>query len=395
MKKIIYLLIAILFVSCSSYRANKYWEKEIVNKYDKENISFKVKGYYHDIGVYDSLRCYNNRLNPKYLVIDENVRYILFKEDSLKLVDLMMDELCISLKSDSDDYYNIYKVQIYYGYIGFYNYLLDIKNKNFTPKFKSIKSETFEGVKYKVLSYDIKNQFTQDNSTGEWIPNFSEVFLFVNNKTKLVERIETRKIKNNEFDTINEDMTYYFSDYNYNNHDSYVDSLFDFNRKEYSYFKKNYGDKRLISDERAEEKDTIMNDKILNYPILSLSGDTATIKELDGWLLLDFWFIGCKPCMESFAHLSKEKQENGELVLEKENIKVLLINPLSSNSDMIRKTIDKFNLTEYFYHSRDINKLLPISHMPHLFLISPDKKIVYIAHGMADYTEILKIVHTY
>lgn len=394
MKKIIYLLIAILFVSCSSYRANKYWEKEIVNKYDKENISFKVKEYYQATNGYDSLIYYVKKTDQKYFAVDENVRYSILKEDSAKVVDLMYDELTITLKSDSIEYMLCQGMIKGRNVVNYY-FLFSPENKKTFPNFKNIKAKNIDGTKYKILSFDNKRIYTKDNSTGEWIPNFSEVFLFVNNKTKLVERIETRKIKNNEFDTINEDMTYYFSDYNYNNHDSYVDSLFDFNRKEYSYFKKNYGDKRLISDERAEEKDTIMNDKILNYPILRLSGDTTTIKELDGWLLLDFWFIGCKPCMESFAHLSKEKQENGELVLEKENIKVLLINPLSSNSDMIRKTIDKFNLTEYFYHSRDINKLLPISHMPHLFLISPDKKIVYIAHGMADYTEILKIVHTY
>ena len=85
MKKIIYLLIAILFVSCSSYRANKYWEKEIVNKYDKENISFKVKEYYQATNGYDSLIYYVKKTDQKYFAVDENVRYSILKEDSAKV----------------------------------------------------------------------------------------------------------------------------------------------------------------------------------------------------------------------------------------------------------------------------------------------------------------------
>ncbi len=328
-------------------------------------------------------------------MIHTDLRKIMFKEDSLKLVDLISDELYISLRTDPDNYYYIYKDQVYYGYAEHYNYLLDIKDKDLTPRFKKIKTKTIDGIRYRVLSYDIKNHFTQDYLTGEVIPNFSEITLYIDNQTKLVQRIERKKIKNNKFDTINDDLTYYFSDYDYSSHDYLIDSLFDFNSEEYSYFKRLFGDKRYIQEEEADDKDTIMNDIILNHPIISLGGDTTTIKDLNGWLLLDFWFIGCGPCMNLFDILSKEKQEQGGLALEKEGIKVLLINPLSSNNKLIEKTIEKFDLRDYFYHSRGINKHLSISRMPHLFLISPDKKIVYTSHGLVDYSKILNIVNSY
>ncbi|MCK9199014.1 MAG: hypothetical protein PHG98_04705 [Bacteroidales bacterium] len=391
-KKIIYIFLLVIFVSCStSNKAKKYWEKEVVNQYNKEYISFKVNKYDNQTKIYDSIIYYVKKSTPGYFAVNKYVKYSILKKDSAKIVDLMSDELILTQKSDSIGYFLCEGIVM--GNAMDYYYLFNAENKYLLPSFKFISSQNIDGIKYKILSFDNNNQFTKDESTGEWIQNHNEVSLFVNKKTKLVDRIDITQIENN---TIIDYVNYYFSDYNYDNHDSLLSSFFDFNRKEYNNFDKILDERWYIFEEDNENNDSVLNDQFLNYPIVSLDGDTTSIKEFGGWLLLDFWFVGCKPCLESFIIFSEEKQKYGELFLEREGIKVLSINPISSNSNLIRKTIEKFEITDHFYHAKGMDKLLPtIKYMPRFLLVSPDRKIVYNSNKLGDYSEIIKILRSY
>ncbi|MEA4967641.1 MAG: hypothetical protein VB048_05940, partial [Bacteroidaceae bacterium] len=51
------------------------------------------------------------------------------------------------------------------------------------------------------------------------------------------------------------------------------------------------------------------------------------------FLLLDFWFLGCKSCKNWIYGLKHERDSLEYLVLEKKGIKIMSINALSDNAE--------------------------------------------------------------
>lgn len=58
---------------------------------------------------------------------------------------------------------------------------------------------------------------------------------------------------------------------------------------------------------------------------------------LEFFLLLDFWFFGCKSCKNWIYGLKHERDSLEYLVLEKKGIKIMSINALSDNAEKNRK----------------------------------------------------------
>lgn len=58
---------------------------------------------------------------------------------------------------------------------------------------------------------------------------------------------------------------------------------------------------------------------------------------LEFFLLLDFWFFGCKSCKNWIYGLKHESDSLEYLVLEKKGIKIMSINALSDNAEKNRK----------------------------------------------------------
>jgi hypothetical protein len=54
---------------------------------------------------------------------------------------------------------------------------------------------------------------------------------------------------------------------------------------------------------------------------------------LEFFLLLDFWFFGCKSCKNWIYGLKHERDSLEYLVLEKKGIKIMSINALSDNAE--------------------------------------------------------------
>ena len=66
---------------------------------------------------------------------------------------------------------------------------------------------------------------------------------------------------------------------------------------------------------------------------MNLDGDTTTLAENKGWVLLNVWTINCGPCIENLQNYGR--------VLEYEGIKIMAVNQSSDNMELIRSIGEK------------------------------------------------------
>lgn len=225
------------------------------------------------------------------------------------------------------------------------------------------------------------------NSGRNDIPYDVVSVAFVNNETNCLDSVYTTNITDNEFkyETIIKVLSV-------SNDNMYplIDSIFDFTNKSYAGYSvhDNLNPPASILGTRNKS----FTDEVLDFPLVSLIGDTTTIRKEEGWLFLDFWFIGCGPCVESFQKIRHEQDSLGYRILEQEGIKMLLINEFSDNAELIMERMEKYNIDDIIYTAKGFNKVYHASPCPYIILISPDKQKVFeVAGEVGDcYQELLK-----
>jgi thiol-disulfide isomerase/thioredoxin len=406
MKKVIYLIaMGALLASCSnSYKANKYLEK-VFNRIEGDYISFDVEEInpVHSVGknIY-----YSNRKDSVWANdhVDLSSRSIYY-QDSFKCITLYDDKLYLIQKKEDMDYIDSFyfynnPLADFYLHARYVNlYLFPDKGKKLMKSYyQNVRIGKREDKKHKVISFEDRTVQGED-SLGNSVPRPFLVKLYVNDSSKLIEKIESKRIEYTNPDDTTWNTTYYLSNISFDNKDSLMNKMFDFNNKEYSGFKRFSrfnDDKDAVLDTANpihKEKSMLLTDEMLNASIISLNGDTTTIGEKEGWIFVDFWFIGCKPCMSVLLKIKEEKQKYGYALLEKEGVRIMLINPESENLPHIKKFIAQYDVYEYVYASKALKKQLNITYMPQYFLISPNKTIYRIdSEKPLDYSEILKII---
>ena len=121
----------------------------------------------------------------------------------------------------------------------------------------------------------------------------------------------------------------------------------------------------------------LLTDDILEHPFVNVNGDTTTLGQQEGWVLIETWYDACRPCKQWMVDYEKEKSENGTTSLEQAGIKVLCINPYVSYIDHLRKTADKYGIRRIVYAGKGLNEKFGFRYYPSYYLVSPDKHIVF------------------
>ncbi len=313
-------------------------------------------------------------------------KYYLFAEDALKIVDFRTQELT-DFVDDANVGYNhsikYYKAQ-YLDEIVEHFYPLVYQDHVYSFKYKplsfsEIKDSVIDGIPYKVLSRDNMSKFFFNDSTKQFdIPNFHTVEYYYNIHDESLQYIISRPMdypNNKAFDygIVRFDITISYEDKL-----SYIDSLFDFNDPQYCNFSKhNNTDNLPKSWLWHETRNTLLTDEVLDYPIVSLNNDTTSIRQQYGWVLIDFWFTGCRPCIEEMQKISTNESYIDLEFLAKHSINFMMINPIAGSSHSIKPIGDKYQLTNIIYHSKGLSSVFNIKEMPRLILISPNKKDYY------------------
>lgn len=115
----------------------------------------------------------------------------------------------------------------------------------------------------------------------------------------------------------------------------------------------------------------------LDAPIVNASLDTTTLRKMEGWVLVEMWTHGCKPCAMFAEQLKKEQATLGYRILEHEGIKVVCLNPCGLVTDAFRSYVRKYNIQDIAYSARAVSESINVRGYPYYFLISPDKEIVF------------------
>ena len=241
-----------------------------------------------------------------------------------------------------------------------------------------------------------------DHSIGvmdgdRFVPNDDSIHFYLNQETKLVDRIDASSRNAFRGEDSYQYVRYFFHDLRVLDT---VPALGDeWNAASPVYQNTPKYDIRhfvpaSLANMRPETRYRVTDREILNYPLINIAGDTVTIGQMTGWLLLDFFNYGCKPCVRFHASILEESRADGLCRLEQNGVKVVCILPKTGLSDTFRRYVEKYGLQERAYCAREMGPSVNgLDYYPKYYLISPDKKIVI--EDVNDLPVILNAINEY
>lgn len=254
--------------------------------------------------------------------------------------------------------------------------------------FKSMHDTILNGDSYKVLTRISNSTHSYNDSSGEFdIPFYHEINYYYNTKTQIVDYICAlpMDVENNR--AWKEE---YWLEYDFGVRDGIYNDIFNIEDEKYSHYS-------FHDDSNPPYTKTIyhtgiaeISDTLLQYPMVDLHGDTTTLANFQGWILLDFWYFGCRSCYQWLQIVEQERKKSQGFILDTEGIQTISINPLSDNIGKIKELARRFNAEGYTYSAKGISMLLEMRTLPKYYLLSPDKQIVYESNVLGDYGKLLE-----
>lgn len=232
--------------------------------------------------------------------------------------------------------------------------------------------QIFNEIEEREIDGELYNVYKFDN-------NERRVRFYVNAATNIMDSAYT------EIYQYSSKVYYTFYDFSFENRQSYIDSIFNFDNKEYEKYSK-YD---IVNSEPYYSFDTIVTDKLLDFPLVDLNNDTTTLREQEGWVLLNFCTITSDYSMRQLDRYAKEKDSLGYRILEKEGIKIMAIEHKSNNMEYIEKYAMRHHSEDITYSAKGIFNAIDVNWWECYYLISPDKKAVYRTEKLGDYSEII------
>ena len=237
--------------------------------------------------------------------------------------------------------------------------------------------------------------------TTEFKIFYDRTHTFINNTTGLIDSVycfSTSKLHNDKVLTEGPEYVdeygnifrnyYKIDNYNFDSKQHIFDSVFDLTDARYNDYSRY--DEKTFYQYRPYSQNKTANDDLLDYPLVSLQGDTTSIREQEGWVLLNFWTTGCGPCIEHLKEYAHEIDSLGYRILEKEEIKILAIEHKSDDMELIAKRAQLTNSKDIMYSGKGIGATINLPALGYYYLVSPNKEIVYETGDLGDYEEIIK-----
>ena len=407
MKKII---INLLFISCSVFAAaqdvypdsiNINWQADFVAAFSKnQGLQYELTRTYIFRDVDTSLMVepkwevqYKFNITPQAIeVYVRNVAAII-TNDSMKVIDHAHKALSYgAIKPDStnpifDEKWNPFGSRLWPRYSAELNkYAPFYLKTNAIHKFKAVFLEmydtTISGKKIKAYK-TVKHISNERINGGDWYPVYDTIIYFCNTKSNLIEHIHVYS---------NNAIKYFdFNNLSLKADETGAEESFDINNAKYkNYQKYNFNlvfvHPRLASigwpdEEFPQEK--YMSDEVRNIPLIDAFGKKKYLKDFSGWILVDLWIYGCKPCMDFHDNLKKEQEKYGFRLIEKEGVTILCINP-SKDPQKLSKYASRFNITDiaYWTNDSDFFDYFNVLRYPRYYLYAPDGTLVF--EGIVD-----------
>ncbi len=114
-----------------------------------------------------------------------------------------------------------------------------------------------------------------------------------------------------------------------------------------------------------------------DFQLYSADNELIKLSDFQGKVvLLDFWYVGCKPCIKAYKDIDSLKQ-----VLGKNQFEILGMNPINRKAQ-INRYIQKYQYNERtVLCSEEIEQAYKIRAYPCVYLIDKQGKIVFASAG--------------
>lgn len=376
------ILLPALLALYSCNRASIFYTKHILypvvqNEYRTFSIELTNSNDTNYTGRYKVYRC------PQSTTIhslNSDVLYS-FTDESLKVVDLMNRELTVFSDGPDVDYnrsIRYYRLQYLLSVVEYIYPLIhqdDLLSTSIqSTKFNGIADTMINGEAYTVLTKDDMSSHFFNDTTQEFdIPNYRTIKYFYSPAHGGLQFIVASPMDYpgngaHEFGTRRYDIGI-----SYENHQAHIDSVTDFENPCYSTFTRhNNTDNPPLSWLWRSTENRQLTNEVVDFPIVSLGGDTTSLGQQHGWLLVDFWYSGCKPCYLQMKQLHDDPSVLA--TLREKGIHFMMINPLAASTESLLPIVARYGLEAYTYHAKGLSNVFSIKSMPRLILISPDKK---------------------
>ena len=172
-----------------------------------------------------------------------------------------------------------------------------------------------------------------------------------------------------------------------------IRDLFNFDHPQYAEFSRHNSKNEPYSFSDSENEDLSIP-KVTNFELQDLNNNKTSIQNEKGWVLLDIWEFGCKGCYAGFKRMGQQIDSIGQTVLEKNGVKVICVNPMSDNMELIAKVAEKYNVHNLLYAGKGLTALIAIPSYPTYYLLSPQNEVVKKGTHFTD-DEILDAIKQY
>jgi len=172
-----------------------------------------------------------------------------------------------------------------------------------------------------------------------------------------------------------------------------IQSLFNFDNPQYTEFSRHDG-KNAPYSFAYSDNENLSIPKVASFELQDLNNRKTSIQNEKGWVLLDIWEFGCKGCYAGFKRMGQQIDSIGQTVLEKNSVKVICVNPLSDNMELIAKVAEKYNVHNLLYAGKGLTALISIPSYPTYYLLSPENNVVKKGTQFSD-EEILNAIRQY
>ena len=172
-----------------------------------------------------------------------------------------------------------------------------------------------------------------------------------------------------------------------------IRDLFNFDHPQYAEFSRHNSKNEPYSFSDSENEDLSIP-KVTSFELQDLNNNKTSIQNEKGWVLLDIWEFGCKGCYAGFKRMGQQIDSIGQTVLEKNGVKVICVNPMSDNMELIAKVAEKYNVHNLLYAGKGLTALIAIPSYPTYYLLSPQNEVVKKGTHFTD-DEILDAIKQY
>ncbi|MDR0363539.1 MAG: peroxiredoxin family protein [Bacteroidales bacterium] len=239
------------------------------------------------------------------------------------------------------------------------------------------------------------------------IQMYEDVKLYIDKETYLLEKISTRRQNNTvaelSLGAIEREIIINYLEFNQSNSiyksifntDGYSDFSVVKKENPYAVINKKAIEKQKKQDTKFEKSKATLTSKMLDCEVIGFENNSLKLNNIKGWILLDIWMRGCFPCFELMKDVALNQQD-----FEKRGITIVSLNSHEQPSNYLKTFCEKMEIdisTLYFFKKTDDVMIFQkqIKVFPSIFLISPDKKVVWQTTGKKSATELLNEIDNF